>query len=502
MDIPSAPIERGAHVGFKKRLYCMQSLRARRAAGELAEASNPHGWLRDQVAADAPLLNTAADGEALAGSKEVLAGAQPIVEQLRQLRQRARAGNAVGSTRGAPPTGEGNSSGASDVPNQALATVMRVPQYFRPFYQADVRARLYSAATTTRPFVERLVHFWSNHFAVSVDKIQVLGIAGAMEREAVRPHVLGNFEEMLLAVERHPAMLLYLDNQQSIGPDSSAARRAFGRNLGLNENLARETLELHTLGVDGGYTQADVTAFARVLTGWSLGGGQGLLKRGGTGEFLFRPALHEPGVQQLLGRRYAQQDAAQGEAVLHDLAQSPATANHIATKLARHFISDDPPPAAVARIARAFEHSGGDLRTVYGALIDSPEAWETPFTKFRTPQDYVFALYRALSLSGADSRTRGIGAFELLGQRQFAPGSPAGWPDRGADWDGAAALMKRIELADVVGRKAGGQIDAMALAPQLWGEALSQATRATLSHAATREQSLTLLLSAPEFMRR
>ena len=466
--------------------------------GELDLAADPSRWLREQLAGGPVLLSSGPDGERLASTREILAGLQPIVKALRELRkQRAEA-----AADAAPDMGGANGSSASSVGAEAQAVFMRLPQYLRPFYQADVSARLHAAATTDRPFVERLVHFWSNHFAVSVDKIQVLGVAGAMEREAIRPHVLGNFAEMLLAVEKHPAMLLYLDNPQSIGPHSILARLARRRQLGLNENLGREILELHTLGVDGGYTQADVTAFARVLTGWSLGGGQGLLKRGGTGEFLFRPAVHEPGAQEVVAHRYAEDGMAQGESVLRDLAHAPATSSHIATKLVRHFIADDPPAAAVTRVARAFERSGGDLPSVYAALIDCQEAWEAPFSKFRTPQDYVFAAHRALGLADADSLARGTAAFQLLGQRQFAPGSPAGWPDRSVDWDGSAALMKRIEWADLVGRKVGARIDAAALAPALWGEALSDATREQLAHAASREQALTLLLTAPEFMRR
>ena len=255
---------------------------------------------------------------------------------------------------------------AAAAPGEAAATAavaMRLPQYLRPIYINDSRARWRAAIDSNRPLAERLVHFWSNHFAVSVDKLAVLGIAGSFEREAIRPHVMGRFHELLLAVETHPAMLLYLDNQQSVGPNSQLARRAAGRGraIGLNENLAREILELHTLGVDGGYTQADVTSFAKVLTGWSLGGGQGRLARGATGTFVFRPNVHEPGAQTVLRKRYAEDDQAQGLAVLADIAIAPATAHHIAVKLARHFIADDPPAAAVESIARAFEHSGGDL---------------------------------------------------------------------------------------------------------------------------------------------
>ena len=236
---------------------------------------------------------------------------------------------------------------------------------------------------TEESFRERLVHFWTNHFAVSADKPQVLALAGTLENEAIRPHVAGRFADMLTAVESHPAMILYLDNQASIGPGSQLAQRrsrrssAGDRKLGINENLAREILELHTLGVDGGYTQQDVTTFARALTGWSIGtdrfpGG------GELGKFAFHDAAHEPGAKTIMGTRYGQSGVAQPRAVLTDLAKHPATARHVATKLARHFIADEPPPDAVERIAKAFRDSDGDLPTVHRAVLDTPEAWVTP----------------------------------------------------------------------------------------------------------------------------
>ena len=383
------------------------------------------------------------------------------------------------------------------------AIAMRLPQYLRPIYITDSRARWRAAIDSDRPLLERLVHFWSNHFAVSVDKLAVLGIAGSFEREAIRPHVMGRFHDLLLAVETHPAMLLYLDNQQSVGPNSQLARRATarGRTLGLNENLAREILELHTLGVDAGYTQADVTSFAKVLTGWSIGGGQGRLASGAAGTFVFRPNVHEPGAQTVLRKRYAEGDQAQGLAVLADLAIAPATAHHIAVKLARHFIADDPPATATEPIARAFEHSGGDLPAVYAALIDSAPAWDAGTAKFKTPQDYLFSLGRGLQLP-PESEPRVMNAFDLLGQRQFSPGSPAGWPDRSSDWDGASALMKRIELSDAVAQKLGDRRNALQLAPQLLGGTLGEATRQSIARAASPAQALALLLTAPEFMRR
>jgi uncharacterized protein (DUF1800 family) len=446
--------------------------------------SDARGWLAAQLKGAAPVLS----GAGLRPTADILSDAAAIRQQLQSQRRAAAA---------APP--------AASESAEILATVMRLPQLLRPIYIGEIQARLRNAVSTERPWVERLVYFWSNHFAVSIDKPVVLGVAGSLEREAIRPHVLGNFRELLLAVEQHPAMLLYLDNQRSVGPTSELALRAArrARTLGLNENLAREILELHTLGVGAGYTQADVTSFAKVLTGWSLGGGEGAgpMQAGVTGEFLFRALLHEPGPQTVFHRYYSQSDQAQGRAVLNDLALATPTARHIATKLARHFIADEPPPAAIAHIAKAFEHSDGDLPQVYRALLACEEAWGTPLAKYKTPQDYLLSIYRGLQLPVPDA-PRSIAGFEVLGQRQFAPGSPAGWPDRGDDWDGASALMKRIEFADTVAQRLGGARTVTELGAQLLGANYSDDTRASLSHAASDAQALTLLLTAPEFLRR
>jgi uncharacterized protein (DUF1800 family) len=210
--------------------------------------------------------------------------------------------------------------------------------------------------------------------------------------------------------------------------------------------------------------------------------------------------VHEPGAKTVLGRRYSQDDIAQGVAVLRDVAASPATAKFIATKLARHFIADEPPPAAVARIEKAFVKSRGDLPTVYRALVDSPEAWSEPLAKYKTPNDYIVSTFRGLALPMQGKS--GIVAFELLGQRTYSPGSPAGWPDRSADWDGASALMKRIEWADAVGQRVGVRSNATDLAANLLGETLSAATRTAITRAASGAQAMTLMLTAPEFLRR
>jgi uncharacterized protein (DUF1800 family) len=390
-----------------------------------------------------------------------------------------------------------------------LAQLLR--DVFAPAYAADVAARVRQAVTSDRDFAERLVHFWSNHFAVSIDKAAVLGLAGTMEREAIRPHVLGRFSDLLLAVEQHPAMLLYLDNQQSIGPNSRLAKLADrrGRDLGLNENLGREILELHTLGVDAGYTQDDVRALATMITGWSIGSGgaqaRGLaaqLRSGGeSGAFYFRAAFHEPGSQQLLGRRYGEDGLAQGVSALRDLAVNARTARHVSTKLARHFVADEPPPGLVERMTNAWMESHGDLPSVYRTLINSPESWQQPLAKYKTPTDYLYSAFRMLALP-LQGRAQEIRMFELLGQRAFAPGSPAGWPDRSADWDGSSALLKRLELAQQLGQRLGTNRDAGKLADATLAPVLSADTRTSIARAEDGAQALALLLAAPEFMRR
>jgi uncharacterized protein (DUF1800 family) len=447
-----------------------------------AIGGNGRDWLRAQLKDAPPQLSD----PQLSPSSDILVEALDLRREIRAARQ---------------TTAKGEAGDAA----QATAAQTKVGQLLRPIYTEEVTARLRQAITTDRPFVERLTQFWTNHFAVSVDKNLLLGLAGSFEREAIRPNVLGNFGDMLLAVERHPAMLLYLDNHLSVGPNSKAARnvgrRHTERKIGINENLARETLELHTLGVGGGYTQADVTSYAEVITGWSIGGEQGRRPQGDPGKFMFRAELHEPGAKVVLGKRYPDTGYDQGVAVLRDLAHNPSTARFIATKLARHFIADDPPAKAVDRIAHAYMTSGGHLPAVYSALIDSPDAWTEPLAKYKTPSDYIISSFRGLEIP-LDGVRNPLSPFELLGQRNYQPGSPAGWPDRGADWDGASALMKRIEWADAVGQRLGNRRDAATLAPQLLGETLTNTTRTAITRAASGSQAVTLLMAAPEFMRR
>ncbi len=370
----------------------------------------------------------------------------------------------------------------------------------REEYVAAASARATSALQTPTPFVERLVHFWSNHFAVSVDKLLVIGLAGGFEADAIRPHVLGRFEDLLLAAVRHPAMLLYLDQAQSIGPASRAGERAQDRQQprrrGLNENLAREILELHTLGVRSGYTQEDVTEFARALTGWTLPADDSA--GGATETFRFAPALHEPGPRAVLGRTFAEGGEQQARDILHHLATSPATARHIARKLARHFVADDPPPALVGRLAATFSRTGGDLPSLYRELVTAPEAWQPGGAKFKSPWDWSLSTYRALGRSDLPA-----GLMNQLGQPVWRPGSPAGYDDGAATWAAPDALLRRVEVAQRIATQAGNAVDARALAPRLLpGGALSDATAGAIARAESGSTALALLLVSPEFLRR
>jgi uncharacterized protein (DUF1800 family) len=318
---------------------------------------------------------------------------------------------------------------------------------------------------------------------------------------------------MLNAVERHPAMLLYLDQAVSVGPNSTAGRfaarrpRPNGQKLGLNENLAREIMELHTLGVRSGYTQADVTEFARALTGWSVAGiGRGPGARmagtdGTPGDFVFAERLHEPGERTIIGRTYRQDGEKQAQAVLDTLAASPATALHIATKLARHFAGDTPPPALVQRLQASFLKTGGDLPGLYHVLIDSPECWVPQPVKFKSPWEWTVSTYRALGMKQVQPLAA-VGLLNQLGQPTWKPGSPAGYDDIAASWAGPDALVRRVEASERFATRAAAQIDARALAPKLFPGALTPATEQALARAESPGQALALLLVSPEMLRR
>lgn len=364
-------------------------------------------------------------------------------------------------------------------------------------YRAEALARFQRASQVEAGFVERLVTFWSNHFCVSAGKGgQVRILAGAYEREAIRPHVLGKFADMLLAVEQHPAMLLFLDNQQSLGPNS---RAGINRKRGLNENLAREILELHTLGVGGGYSQADVTSLARIITGWTWVGPQGRLGEPGT--FFFNVNAHEPGTHTLLGKSYAETGLDQGHAALRDLSCHPATAKFVATKLVRHFVADDPPPALAARLAQRFARTDGDLKAVAFELLDADEAWSAPLTKIRSPYEAVIASGRMLARV-PEQPLRYLGNLNVLGQPLWSPAGPNGFADSNDVWASPEGMKLRLDLAAQIAARTGDAFDPRELLEVIAGAAAAKETRLAIERAESRQQAMALLLMSPEFQRR
>lgn len=411
-----------------------------------------------------------------------------------------------------------NRSSASVPPPVPQDDAMRQARQFaqrtgRSTYAEAIGARATNALVTDTPFVERLVYFWANHFAVSADKLELIALAGTLEFEAIRPHVLGTFRDMLLAVEQHPAMLLYLDQAVSVGPNSPRGLKSAApgngkvvRKVGLNENLAREILELHTLGVRTGYTQEDVTEFARAMTGWTVAGigrgpGAGAAGTDGLpGDFLFAAQIHEPGDRTIMGKRYPAGGVDQARAVLRDVSIAPATATHVMTKLARHFAGDSPPPALVARLQAAFLESGGDLPSVYRVLIAAPEVWVDRPLKFKTPWEWTISAMRALNVKTADPQAM-VGLLNQLGQPVWKPGQPIGYDDIAASWAGPDAVLRRVEAAERFASRA-GPIDARALAEKVLPGAVSPATRSALANCESPAQALALLLVAPEFLRR
>ena len=428
-----------------------------------------------------------------------------------------------------PQRGSGLVTGAQGLARQAevvlaqrqpamadAATPAAVAMPLRDIAQADVRARLTTAAASQQPFNERLALFWANHFTVSLAKASTRGAAGAFEREAIRPHIGGRFVDLLRAAVQHGAMLRYLDNDRSAGPDSAVVRRLARRAgaappqlTGLNENLARELLELHTLGAAGGgaayggwggYSQADVTALAAVLTGWRVPPPAALAEPGAASAW-FDPAWHQPGPKQVLGRTHPA--GPEGlESVLLQLAAHPSTARFIATKMARHLVADEPPPALVARLADTFLQTGGDLPAVYRSLVLSPEAWAPQPVKLKTPEEFVLSSARLLRLGDGLVQRAPDAGIGTLGQRLLAAPSPAGWPDRAEEWLGPDAMWKRVEWATRLADRLGGQVDARALASRSLGPRLTDHTARQIDRAADGRQALALLLLSPDFQRR
>lgn len=359
----------------------------------------------------------------------------------------------------------------------------------RALYRQDALALLSNALTTETPYRERLVWFWTNHFTVSTRQGGCAGVIGAFVQEAIRPHVTGRFQDMLLAVMRHPAMLLYLENAGSVGPDSKAGQRS---HRGLNENLARECMELHTVSPASGYTQADVTNFARILTGWSVD-----LKGDPLG-FRFRPFAHEPGEIMLMGRTFPPGEAG-GVAALEFLGTHPATYHHLAAQLTCHFLADQPSAEAMQPIETVLRDTGGDLGAASRALIELPAAWQ-PQTKLRSPAELLIASYRALGMEQAPPQA--LGSLALLGQPMWSAVQPDGWPDKASGWIGPEAMMRRVDFAFAVAGRATEQTDPGAIAEAALGPVLRPATLTAVQRAGSRREAVALMLASPEFQRR
>lgn len=402
-------------------------------------------------------------------------------------------GQAQGQAQAQP---EGQAQGYAEEKDAAEMAAKRaadaIPDPGRPIYLQEAKLRTEAALAVDIGFTERLVWFWSNHFCVSANRIQ--SMSGAYEREAVRAHALGRFVDLLLAVEGHPAMLFYLDNLESMGANSTAG---INRNRGLNENIAREILELHTLGVRTGYTQDDVINFANVMTGWTLLPPGADPQHGG--EFTFNPRLHEPGGQTVLGKRYEQEDAEQGRAVLRDLAAHPATATHIATKLARHFVADEPPLGLVEQMAESFRETEGDLKQVAIAMVSSDEAWRGPPSKLKRPSEWGVGMVRATGITTVDPE-RFTGGQALLGEALWRPSAPKGYPDDEPSWiDGVG---RRLDVANNFAERITGMADPQAIIEDVFASQIAPEVKQAVGRAESRQQALALLFMSADFQRR
>ena len=440
--------------------------------GEIGAASaSPRRWLLDQ------LESPADQPEPIDGGVSFRSGGD-LVAELVQYRMNRQAEKRQATS----------NAGADD--SLKMLFKARVAEFER-----EMAGRFALGFTTDKPFAERLVWFWSNHFTVSSANGADVTLLGAFEREAIRPNIVGTFEDMLFAATRHPAMQLYLNNAQSIGPDSPAGRLS---GKGLNENLGRELMELHTLGVDGGYTQADVIALARILTGWSID------RDGGTG-FRYYPARHEPGPFVLRGKTYTGGEEA-GIAALKDLARDPSTARHIARKFAAHFVAEDPPEESIALLENTFNRTGGNLKALAETAVNDPVAWRPASLRMRSPVEFTTAAMRLFAWphgGDKDKQVRGImGATRMMGEFPFSAPSPKGWPDSSAAWSGSDALLNRIEWAKQLGNRMPPHVDAAAVAEMGLGPLLRPDTRLAMKTSGSAGDAVALLIASPEFQRR
>lgn len=434
----------------------------------------------------------------LSGRPDHTHKAGEILEMLRRDRRKRQAGTAEvsGEPRMERRRTQEQAGPLADLPKDVRRAYLDGAMVLR----RDIGLRVNIAVSSETPFIERLVHFWSNHFSVSAQKPGTHFQVGNHEFTAIRPNVLGKFSDLLKAAVLHPAMLMYLDQFQSIGPNSMAQRRM--RRRGLNENLAREIMELHTLGVDGGYSQKDVTEFARALTGWTIGGLARLDRFADPqpGGAVFVQVAHEPGTRTIMGKTYRAEGAKQAIEVLDDLAAHPSTARFVATKLARHFAGDTPPESLVARLETDFRETGGDLTSLTRTLIEAPECWAEGPVKYRQPHEWLISVLRLGGAGSLEDRHIANG-LRQLGQLPWRAPSPAGYDDIEGSWAGPDALFRRVDLAERIARNLPAG-DVLSRAEAAFPGALSDHTRTWLSRAESDRQALGLLFVAPEMMRR
>lgn len=354
---------------------------------------------------------------------------------------------------------------------------------------------------TTDAFRERLVWFWADHFTAIGKNLPQRAAGPAYVDEAIRPHLTGRFADMLKAVVTHPFMLTYLDQAQSTGPNSRVGQR---RGRGLNENLAREVLELHTLGVSGAYGQADVRQFAELLTGLTV-----TLRKG----FVFNPQMAEPGAETLLGKTYGGGKARLGDIyqALEDLARHPYTARHLAHKLAVHFVSDTPEPALVAHMAEAYQRRDGDLMAMYRALLEHPAAWAPLGQKAKQPFDFIASSLVALGVNGREFGKLGLKQLRrqiaqpltAMGQPFMSARGPDGWPEEASAWITPQGLAVRIAWATAVPKVMENRLPdpAAFLARTLADHAGAGLTRA-IGQIRKPSDGVALVLASAEFNRR
>ena len=374
----------------------------------------------------------------------------------------------------------------------------------RQGFNQALRTRLKYQVQTDQPFAERLVRFWSNHFTVSRTRGLIGPALPAYENEAIRPFIFGQFEELLLNVTQHPCMLIYLDNISSIGPNSRQGSR---RGKDLNENLAREILELHTMGAQGDYTQSDVTNFAKILTGWTVARQRKKPKnqKAPPGQFFFNPRTHEPGPKEILGKSFKQGGVNQGIEALKYISHHPSTARFVATKLVRHFIDDTPSAGDIQKIEQVFIKTKGDLAVVSEALIDLKSAWDMSGSKIKTPEELMISTLRAMTTKYALKLPRRqllFPALKSMGQEIFRAPSPAGWPDKGEAWIAPESLTHRLEWIRAFSRQSPGDINPVSIFNQTIAPFATEDAARLIKGAPSRADGLALIFSSPAFQRR